>query len=178
MMLTGSWLLLLIFIELWLRRSRAEQSVASTSRTVHDILDGIPGSILLRDLTGAAGDVPFALITRNHGIFTVQVCDTGKKVVAQGDLLLVDGLPASDAAAESAAQNAVWFGTQIRTIAREDIWVHPILVFTNAEVEASEIVRGAIVTSRRHLSSVILGMRGSRATRSAWKYVSRHGTTL
>jgi hypothetical protein len=178
MMLLGAWVLLLISAELWMRRRQALRQTALPDGTVADVLERLPGAIVLRDLTGDAGDIPFAVIMPREGLFIIHVVEEEGIVTSDGADLMVNGRPDSSGHVDRAVRNAVWFGAQVRGLVGDEVWVHPLVVFHRGSVDVKDPIRGVRAVGRSRLAEVILETRGTRTSRRTWKHMRRHGTTL
>lgn len=89
--------------------------------------------------------VLFLIETKAHG---------GKVSVVEGRLLVNGHEPEKDFIAQI-LKNTYWLRDEICQALKVEVWVTPLLVFTNAFVERTAPVKGVTIINKKYLSNVL-----------------------
>jgi Nuclease-related domain len=138
------------------RRMRKEEKRAvrgaKGEEKVGSILEGLDENhLVIHDLGSPFGNIDHIVISKQNGIFLIETKAHGGKVSAANGQLLVNGHePEKDFIAQC-LNNTYWLRDKIRPIINTEIWIVPVLVFTNAFVERMAPIKGVTIINKKYL---------------------------
>ena len=148
---------------------------AAAEETVGEILKGLPSDfIVLHDIPSPYGNIDHIAVSENHGVFVIETKSHTGKVTTDGKELFRNGQAFEKDAVSQVLKNAFWLRGEIKRKTGTNIFVTPILVFTNAFVTIRKPVRGVLVVNKRHLLETILN-RQNKVKKSVVEYFTPFG---
>lgn len=163
----GAVLILLIFVRIlpdlidkpMRRRVKAEKRAdrgAVAEEVVGDLLDALSEEFLvIHDIPSPYGNIDHVVIGKTSGVFLLETKAHGGKVEIAGSQLLVNGKPPEKDFIAQALKNAYWLRDEIEKVIGSKAWITPVVVFTNAFVQAGKPVKGVYVINKRYLLKML-----------------------
>jgi hypothetical protein len=129
---------------------------AKAEEKVGELLDSLGDDYyVLHDVESPYGNIDHIVISRENGVFLIETKSHGGKVEILGDKVLVNEKPPEKGFVAQTLRNTCWFRDQIKQAAAIEIWVTPILLFTNAFVPLGRRVRGIHVINKKYLIDIL-----------------------
>lgn len=135
-----------------IREERRAIRGAKAEETIGSILEGLGEDYLvIHDVVSPYGNIDHIVIGKESGVFLIETKAHGGRVTVSNGRLLVNGHdPEKDFIAQ-ALKNALWLRGKIQSEIKEEVWVTPLLVFTNAFVERSRPLKGVTILNKKYL---------------------------
>jgi hypothetical protein len=132
-----------------IRGARAEEKIGA-------VLDSLGENYLvIHDVPSPYGNVDHIVIGKENGVFLIETKAHGGRVsVANGRLLVNGHEPEKDFIAQT-LKNTYWLRDRIRNAINVEVWITPVLVFTNAFVERAAPVKGVTIINKKYLLGVL-----------------------
>ena len=139
-----------------IKEERRANRGAKGEEKVGSLLQGLGNDYLVvHDIVSPFGNIDHIVIARQGGVFLLETKAHGGSVSGKEGRLLVNGKdPEKDFIAQ-ALNNTYWLRDKIGSIVQAEIWITPILVFTNAFVERTAPVKGVTILNKKFLLNVI-----------------------
>ncbi len=179
---TGAGLLALIIgVRVFgdLLTSRAESMFKTEKRavrgahgeeTVELILDSLGSNFYaLHDLECPYGNVDHIVFSRANGVFLIETKAHGGKVEVLNDRLLVNGKPPEKDFIAQTTRNVYWLKERLDLAYGLNVWITPIIVFTNAFVQPTKPVKGVIIINKKYLASELSRGQSNAAAVDLWQ---------
>lgn len=146
-----------------IRGAKAEEEIGS-------LLDDLDeGYLVIHDIASPYGNIDHVVIGKQCGVFLIETKAHGGRVsVANGRLLVNGHEPEKDFIAQ-ALKNTYWLRDKLREVANADIWVTPVVVFTNAFVERTAPVKGVTIVNKKYLASILQRPNTRAQNLSVWE---------
>lgn len=140
------------------KREKAERRAnrgAVAEEVIGDLLATLNDNyFVLNDVSSPYGNIDHIVIAK-HGVFLLETKAHGGRVEILSDRLLVNGKnPEKDFIAQT-LRNTYWLRAEIERITGQEIWITPVIVFTNAFVEPNRPIKGVIVINKKFLISIL-----------------------
>ncbi len=131
--------------------NRAERG-AKAEESVSDILESLGGErSIFHDVDTGRGDIDHIVLSRKHGLFLIETKSHHGEVTIRDGRLLIDGKePEKDFIAQT-LRNTLWLRDRIKEKTGIEIWVQPVIVFTNGFVKEWKPVRGILLRNSKYL---------------------------
>ncbi len=111
--------------------------------------------LVIHDVESAFGNIDHIVISKQNGVFLIETKAHGGRVSANSGRLLVNGHdPEKDFIAQ-ALNNTYWLRDKICAAINIEMWITPILVFTNAFVERTPPIKGVTIINKRFLLNAL-----------------------
>jgi hypothetical protein len=111
--------------------------------------------LVIHDVTSPYGNVDHIVIGKENGVFLIETKAHGGRVSVVNGRLLVNGHePEKDFIAQ-ALKNTYWLRDRIRSAINVEVWITPILVFTNAFVERTAPIKRVVIINKKYLPNVL-----------------------
>jgi hypothetical protein len=139
------------------RRSekRAERG-AEAEEEIGDLLDKLDdGFEVIHDVTSPHGNIDHIVISKNNGLFLIETKSHHGRVGFEGDDLLINGDEPEKNFIAQTLKNTYWLKEKVSEALGLNIWITPVLVFTNAFVPYHKPIKGVIVTNKKFLLGAI-----------------------
>jgi hypothetical protein len=131
------------------RGAKAEEKIGSILAQLG------PDYRVIHDVVSPYGNIDHIVISQQNGIFLIETKAHGGKVsVVEGRLLVNGREPEKDFIAQ-ALKNTYWFRDEIGQALKVEVWITPLLVFTNAFVERTAPVKGVTIINKKDLSNAL-----------------------
>ena len=145
------------------RGAKAEEKIGS-------VLDNLgEDCLVIHDIASPYGNIDHIVISKQNGIFLIETKAHGGKVSVINGRLLVNGHePEKDFIAQ-ALKNTYWLKDEIDHAINVEIWIAPIVVFTNAFVERTAPVKGVTVINKKYLSNALQRPNTKAQDLSVWE---------
>ena len=132
-----------------IRGAKAEEKIGSFLDTLGE------DYLIIHDVVSPYGNIDHVVISKESEAFLIETKAHGGRISAvNGQLLLNGHEPEKDFVAQT-LRNTYWLRDRIRAEIGLDVWITPILVFTNAFVERMMPIKGVTVTNKRYLIGVL-----------------------
>ena len=131
---------------------------AKAEEKVEGLLDELEeGYVVLHDIESPYGNIDHLVIGRESGIFLLETKAHGGSVAVIEGALKVNGHdPEKDFIAQC-LRNTYWVRDEVERVTGEKPWVTPVLVFTNAFVKGSPMLKGVKILNKKYLLGTIQG---------------------
>lgn len=129
---------------------------AEGEEAIGAILDSLGDEYLVvHDVVSRYGNIDHVVIARHGGLFLLETKAHGGRVSVVNGRVLVNGRePEKDFIAQT-LRNTYWLRSRVREATGLDLWITPVLVFTNAFVEPTAPVKGVQLVNQKYLSRVL-----------------------
>jgi hypothetical protein len=110
--------------------------------------------LVLHDINSTYGNIDH-LVLCQRGIFLIETkSHHGKVSLGDGKLLINGHEPEKDFIAQT-LKNSYWLKELIKTKIGLDVWINPLLVFTNAFVPFGKPIKGVQITNKKFLLNIL-----------------------
>lgn len=142
---------------------RARKGAYAEER-VDDLFAGLSEDyFIINDVDSKYGNIDHVIIKRDAGIFLIETkSHHGKISVIDKTLYLNGHLPEKDFIAQT-LNNAYWLRDKIKELFEPNVWIYPIIVFTNAFVPFTPPVKGIHIVNVKFLISTMDKIRNNNA---------------
>ncbi len=139
-----------------IKEERRADRGAAAEEVVGDLLAGLGDDFfVLNDISSPYGNIDHIVIGKGRGVFMLETKAHGGKVEVTDDQLLVNGkLPEKNFIAQ-ALKNAYWLRDEIEKVTGSKIWITPVVVFTNAFVQAGKPIKGVYTVNKKYLPNLL-----------------------
>jgi hypothetical protein len=146
-----------------IRGAKAEEKIGV-------VLDSLGENYLvIHDVTSPYGNVDHIVIGKENGVFLIETKAHGGRVSIVDGRLLVNGHePEKDFIAQ-ALKNTYWLRDRIRSAISVEVWITPVLVFTNAFVERTAPIKGVVIINKKYLPNVLQRPNSRARTLLVWE---------
>jgi hypothetical protein len=145
-----------------LRGARGEEQIGH-------ILDGLgPDFCALHDIDSQFGNIDHIVLSRLNGTFLIETKAHGGKVTVLEDRLLVNGRPPEKDFIKQSLNNSYWLKARFTEALGLDVWITPIVVFTNAFVSRSKPIKGVRVINKKYLRDELQRGHSNPASIELW----------
>ncbi|CAG0976399.1 hypothetical protein ANRL2_02052 [Anaerolineae bacterium] len=155
------------------RLFKAEKRAVRGARgeeTIGHILDALgPQFYTLHDIACPYGNIDHIVLSQSHGVFLIETKAHGGKVQVLNDRLLVNGKPPEKDFIAQATRNAYWLKEKLHQAYGLNVWITPILVFTNAFVLPTAPVKSVVIINKKYLSNELSRGRSGAAAADLWE---------
>lgn len=137
-------------------RDRADRGALAEEK-IGDLLAQLDPQafFVLHDVPSPYGNIDHIVIGKETGVFMLETKAHGGRVeISQGHLLVNDKPPEKDFIAQ-ALKNTYWLRDEIEKATGSKVWITPVVVFTNAFVQAGKPVKGVSVVNKKYLPSLL-----------------------
>jgi hypothetical protein len=132
-----------------IRGAKGEEKVGS-------ILESLGTDYLvIHDVVSPYGNIDHIVISKQNGIFLLETKAHGGRVSVNDGRLLVNGHdPEKDFIAQC-LNNTYWLREKIQSLTGFQVWITPVLVFTNAFVERTAPIKGVTIVNKKFLLNIL-----------------------
>jgi hypothetical protein len=129
---------------------------ANAEERVDDLFAGLTDQyFIINDVVSKFGNIDHVIIKKNAGIFLIETKSHHGKVNVQAKTLFLNGhLPEKDFISQT-LNNAYWLRGRIKLIFEYNVWIYPIIVFTNAFVPFAPPIKGIHIVNIKFLISTL-----------------------
>jgi hypothetical protein len=128
---------------------------AEAEETIEQILDQLDGEhLIIHDVESGYGNIDHVVLSKCHGIFLIETKAHGGRVTVVDGKVQVNWHPPEKDFIAQAARNAYWLARQLQEMTGAIAWVNSFIVFTNAFVEWSRPVKGAVMNKKFLFSNI------------------------
>jgi hypothetical protein len=125
--------------------------------------------LVLHDVPSPFGNIDHIVLSKQGGIFLLETKAHGGKVSVTDGRLLVNGHdPEKDFIAQ-ALNNTYWLREQVRSLIDAQVWITPVLVFTNAFVERMAPVKGVTIVNKKFLLNTLQRSNAKAQNLAIWE---------
>lgn len=155
------------------KKYRAYEKGARGEETIVDLLSTLgPDFAVWHDVMTNRGNIDHVVLCKNGTLFMIETkANSGTVDASCGTLLLNGRRPPKDMIAQC-LRNTYYVKSQIETNFGKEVWVTPILVFTNAFVHSGSPIKGVKVVNKKYLLENIRP-HSTRAEQDSWLWVKR-----
>jgi hypothetical protein len=162
------------------RLFKAEKRAVRGARgeeTVGRILDSLGSNFfVLHDIECSYGNVDHVVLSQSNGVFLIETKAHGGRVEVLNDRLLINGKPTEKDFIAQATRNVYWLKEKFNAAYGLNVWITPVIVFTNAFVPPTKAVKGVFITNKKYLTSVLSRGQSTASTADLWQrreYIER-----
>jgi hypothetical protein len=120
--------------------------------TVGELLNSLDeGFDLVNNIHTPAGKIEHLVLSRENGVFVINVCDQIGKIDLSAGTLKVNGEGLNDDPILKVIDDTAWVRQKIRETTGIVAWVKPVIVFTHAHVEEGMPLKGVTLIQKGHL---------------------------
>jgi hypothetical protein len=125
---------------------------------------------IFHDVESPYGNIDHVVLGKTSGLFLLETKSHGGKVTVIDGRLLVNGkYPEKDFIAQT-LRNTYWLRDKVSEIAGVNVWVTPVIVFTNAFVSPTKPVKGVHIINRKYMNKLLESTdRSGSATKKLWE---------
>ena len=146
-----------------IRGAKAEERIGSD-------LDNLGEDFLvIHDIASPYGNIDHIVIGKLNGVFLIETKAHGGRVSVTNGQLLVNGHEAEKDFIAQALKNTYWLRDEIRKAINTEIWITPVVVFTNAFVERTHPVKGVTIINKKYLPNVLQRPNPKAQNLSVWE---------
>jgi hypothetical protein len=150
---------------------------AKGEETVERILDSLGSTFyVLHDIECPYGNIDHIVLSQSNGVFLIETKAHGGKAEVLNDRLLVNGKPPEKDFLVQATRNIYWLKEKLSLAYGLNVWITPVIVFTNAFVPPIKPVKGVVITNNKYLTNVLSRGQSTAATAYLWQrreYIER-----
>lgn len=158
------------FFDREIKKAKRATRGAIGEEKIGKLLDGIgPDHYVIHDVADPNGNIDHVLISKVHGLITIETKAHGGKVRVDNGILLVNNKPAEKNFFNQSLRNAFWLRKKITSVIGEEPWINQIIVFTNAFVSPSKPYKGITVVNKKFLIATINKYKPNKSTSLLWE---------
>lgn len=134
---------------------------------------------VINDLESPFGNIDHVVFSKNGAFFLIETKSHHGKVSFQDCAIYINGhSPEKDFILQT-LKNTYWCREKINEITGTKVWIHPVIVFTNALVPYSDPIKGVHILNQRFLIRTITNINDRcRTNNSLWENKDRILTAL
>lgn len=126
------------------RGAKAEEKIA-------DILNQLPDDYMVfHDIVSAYGNIDHVVI-KNNSVFLIETKSHRGEVTYNTNGLLINNKPAEKDFISQILRNTYWLKGRIKEMTGLDLFIKPLIVFTNAFVKAYKPVKNVSIINKKYL---------------------------
>jgi hypothetical protein len=110
--------------------------------------------LVLHDINSDYGNIDH-LVLSQKGIFLIETKSHHGKVSTEDGKVLVNGRETEKDFISQTLKNSYWLKELIKTELGLDVWINPLLVFTNAFVPFGNPIKGVQLTNKKFLLNIL-----------------------
>jgi nuclease-like protein len=123
---------------------------------------------VFHDLASPFGKIDHLVLSKERGLFLIETKARGGRVsIVNAELKINQRKPEKDFIAQT-LRNTLWLGQQLEARLSAKVWIHPILVFSNAYVEKCDSIRNIRIIPKLFLLETIRRQSNSREALKLW----------
>ncbi|PKO00555.1 MAG: hypothetical protein CVU42_03160 [Chloroflexi bacterium HGW-Chloroflexi-4] len=131
--------------------TRARKGAKAEVRVDSIFLDMKEDYFIINDIETTYGNIDHVIIKRDAGIFLIETKSHYGKVTVQDNTIYInEHLPEKDFISQT-MKNTYWLRDRLKECIGFDVWVHPIIVFTNAFVSPIAPIKGINIVNIKFL---------------------------
>jgi len=111
--------------------------------------------LVIHDIESSYGNIDHIVISRQSGVYLIETKAHGGRVSVDHGRLLVNGRDPEKDFITQALNNTYWLRDKIRNIIDVEIWIVPVVVFTNAFVERTDPIKGVTIVNKKYLLNIL-----------------------
>ncbi|MGE5892438.1 MAG: nuclease-related domain-containing protein [bacterium] len=119
---------------------------------------------VFHDIESPYGNVDHLVIDKQNNVFLVETKSHSGEVTYDGSMLLINKKPVEKDFIAQIFKNTFWIRAEIKKQASLDVFVKPVLVFTNAVVKIPGTVKNISIINKKYLMKIL--ERPSRKSKS------------
>ena len=132
-----------------LRGAVAEEEVGT-------LLEQLPEPrAIFHDVDTGHGDIDHIVLSPQHGVILIETKSHHGTVEVENDILLVKGYPPENDFITQTIRNTRMLELRIRTMTGIEVWIQPIIVFTNAFVREWRPIHGVRLRNKKYLLKAV-----------------------
>ena len=125
--------------------------------------------LVLHDVESSYGNIDHIVIRRDGSVFLLETKSHGGRVSVAGGRLLVNGNEPEKYFIGQTLRNTYWLKECIRVVIHGEVWITPVIVFTNSFVERTSPIKGVATTNKRYLLDLLQRPSGRAANPAVWE---------
>jgi hypothetical protein len=145
------------------RGAKGEENVGSILQTLGEDF------LVVHDVKSPFGNIDHIVISEHNRIFLIETKAHGGRVSNGAEGLLVNGRQPEKDFITQVLSNTYWLRDEVQSVVNLEVWVNPVLVFTNAFVERMPPINGIIVTHKKFLLPLLKRKSSRTPNRLIWE---------
>lgn len=137
---------------------------AHAEERVDDLFAGLSEDyFIINDVDSRYGNIDHVIIKRDAGIFLIETKSHHGKISVQDKTIYLNGHLAEKDFIAQTLNNAYWLRDKVKELFEPNVWIYPIIVFTNAFVPFTPPVKGIHVVNVKFLISTMEKIKNNNA---------------
>jgi hypothetical protein len=129
---------------------------AVAEEAIGHLLEQLPEPrAIFHDVGTGRGDIDHILLSPAHGVILIETKSHHGTVEVQNGALLINGRPPEKDFIAQTIRNTMWLRQRLKETTGLDVWIQPIIVFTNAFVREWKPVRNILLRNKKYLLKAI-----------------------
>ena len=125
--------------------------------------------LVIHDIVSPFGNIDHIVINRQNAVYLIETKAHGGRVAVENGCLLVNGRDPEKDFVGQALNNTCWLRDKIQATVNIQVWVVPVLVFTNAFVERSAPIKGVKVINKKFLLKLLQAQNAKSLNPLIWE---------
>ncbi len=139
-----------------IKEERRADRGAVAEEIIGDLLEDLGDDFfVLNDISSPYGNIDHIVVGKSSGVFLLETKAHGGRVEILPDGFLVNGKPPEKDFIAQALKNTYWLRDEIEKVIGSKIWITPVVVFTNAFVQAGKPIKGVHVVNKKFLPGIL-----------------------
>ena len=129
---------------------------AESEVLIENLLYSLPDRYyVINDITSKFGNIDHVVIKQDAGVFLIETKSHHGTVSFQEASILLNGqVPEKDFVRQT-LYNAYWLRDEINKVMGKNVWIFPVIVFTNAFVPFSKPIKGVHIVNKKFLQKTL-----------------------
>jgi hypothetical protein len=145
-----------------IRGAKGEEKIGAILETLGE------NYTVLHDIESPYGNIDHIVISKQAGLSLIETKAHGGRVSVNNGHLLVNGQKPEKDFIVQALSNAYWLRETIANVLGIEVWITPILAFTNAFVERTAPVKGVSIINKKFLLNTLQRSNGKAENLVIW----------
>jgi hypothetical protein len=126
--------------------------------------------LVIHDVPSPFGNIDHIVLSKQNGIFLLEAkAHGGRASVSNGHLLVNGHDPEKDFIAQT-LNNTYWLRDKVCSVSGLEVWITPVIVFTNAFVERTPPIKGVRIVNKNFLLDLLQKPDAKTQTLLAWEH--------
>ena len=124
----------------------------------------------INDVVSNYGNIDHVIIKKDAGVFLIETKSHYGKISFSNNSILINNHPTEKDFITQTITNAYWLRNTINPIVKRNVWIFPVIVFTNAFVPFTPPIKGIHIVNVKYLISTLEKVsNGNPINQSLWE---------
>ncbi len=138
---------------------------AKAEETIGRLLQQLPDDYaVFHDIESPYGNIDHVILNKKDNIFLLETKSHHGEVIHDGTKLLINNKPTEKDLIHQIFNNTFWLRDEIKKQNGSDVFIKPIIVFTNAFVKVDKPVKNISIINKKYLIKTLTETNGYRDT--------------